>query len=109
MRPEGLISLSKALPGVEIHVAYGQTEASPRITYLGPLEVLSNPESSGRPLPGVRYRSWQRTVQSCHPEPWAKWFASGPNIMCGYVSGDEISSQRIDSSRASSYGGYWQS
>jgi acyl-coenzyme A synthetase/AMP-(fatty) acid ligase len=34
-------------------VAYGQTEASPRITYLGPLEVLSNPESSGRPLPGV--------------------------------------------------------
>ena len=32
MQPEALQSLAKALPGVEIHVAYGQTEASPRIT-----------------------------------------------------------------------------
>jgi long-chain acyl-CoA synthetase len=97
MRPEGLIRLSKALPGVEIHVAYGQTEASPRITYLGPLEVLSNPESSGRPLPGVLVQILGEDCSELAPGTVGEVVASGPNIMCGYVSGDEISSQKIDS------------
>ncbi|HEY1528401.1 MAG TPA: class I adenylate-forming enzyme family protein [Candidatus Angelobacter sp.] len=96
MRPDGLISLSKALPGVEIHVAYGQTEASPRITYLGPLEVLSNPESSGRPLPGVLVQILAEDGSELPPGTVGEVVASGPNIMCGYVSGDESGSQKID-------------
>ena len=96
MRPEGLISLSKALPGVEIHVAYGQTEASPRITYLGPLEVLSNPESSGRPLPGVLIQILAEDGSELPPGTVGEVVASGPNIMCGYISGDESGSQKID-------------
>jgi long-chain acyl-CoA synthetase len=97
MRPDGLIRLSKALPGVEIHVAYGQTEASPRITYLGPLEVLSNPESSGRALPGVLVQVLGEDGSELPPGTVGEVVASGPNIMCGYVSEDEISSQKIDS------------
>src|ERR1044071_42643 len=97
MHPEGLINLSKALPGVEIHVAYGQTEASPRITYLGPLEVLSNPESSGRPLPGILVQVLAEDGSELPPGTVGEVVASGPNIMCGYVSGDEIASRKIDS------------
>jgi long-chain acyl-CoA synthetase len=97
MSPDGLISLSKALPGVEIHVAYGQTEASPRITYLGPLEVLSNPESSGRPLPGVLVQILAEDGSELPLGTVGEVVASGANIMCGYVSGDELDSQRIDS------------
>ncbi|HEX7959790.1 MAG TPA: class I adenylate-forming enzyme family protein [Terriglobales bacterium] len=97
MHPEGLIRLSKALTGVELHVAYGQTEASPRITYLGPLEVLSNPESSGRPLPGMLVEILAEDGSELPPGSVGEVVASGPNIMCGYISGDEVASQKIDS------------
>lgn len=97
MHPEGIQRLAKALHGVEIHVAYGQTEASPRITYLGPLEVQSNPESSGRPLPGVLVEIVAEDGSDLPPGMVGEVAVSGPNIMCGYVTGDEITSQKIDS------------
>jgi long-chain acyl-CoA synthetase len=96
MQPEGLQSLAKALPGVEIHVAYGQTEASPRITYLGPLEVLDNPESCGRPLPGVLVEILAEDGLQLPEGMVGEIVASGPNVMCGYVSEDEISCGKID-------------
>ena len=97
MHPEALTNLSRVLPGVEIHVAYGQTEASPRITWLGPLEVLSNPESCGRPLPGIQVQILAEDGSELPPGNVGEVVASGPNIMCGYVSGDEFSSRKIDS------------
>ena len=96
MHAPGLMRLSKALPGVEIHVSYGQTEASPRITHLGPLEVLSNPESSGRPLPGVMVQILAEDGSELAPGTVGEVVASGPNVMCGYVSEDETNSQKID-------------
>jgi long-chain acyl-CoA synthetase len=96
MHSDGLKSLSRVLPGVEIHVAYGQTEASPRITYLGPLEVPGNPESSGRPLPGILVQVLAEDGSELPPGNVGEVVASGPNIMCGYVSGDETSSEKID-------------
>lgn len=97
MHSEGLERLARALPGVEIHVAYGQTEASPRITYLAPLEVLSHPESSGQPLPGVLVEIAAEDGSALPPGMVGEVVASGPNIMCGYVTGDEVSSEKIDS------------
>src|SRR5262249_35541 len=97
MHPEGIQRLARALPGIEIHVAYGQTEASPRITYLAPLEVISNPESSGRPLPGVLVEIVAEDGSPLPPGMIAEVVASGPNIMCGYVTGDEVSLGKIDS------------
>jgi acyl-CoA synthetase (AMP-forming)/AMP-acid ligase II len=96
MHPEGLRRLAEALPGIEIHVAYGQTEASPRITYLGPLEVLGSPESSGRPLPGVLVEIVSEDGSALPPEMIGEVVVSGPNVMCGYVTGDEVSSGKID-------------
>jgi acyl-CoA synthetase (AMP-forming)/AMP-acid ligase II len=97
MHPEPLKRLAAALPGVDIHVAYGQTEASPRITYLGPSEVLGNPKSSGRPLPGILAEIVAEDGSELPPGMVGEVVVSGPNIMCGYVSGDEISSGKIDS------------
>lgn len=97
MPPDRIESLSRALPGVAIHVAYGQTEASPRITYLGPSEVLSNPASSGRPLPGVLVQVVAEDGSELPPGEVGEVVSSGPNTMCGYVSGDEMSSGKIDS------------
>jgi acyl-CoA synthetase (AMP-forming)/AMP-acid ligase II len=96
MQPEAVQSLAKALPGVEIHVEYGQTEASPRITYLGPLEVLDNPGSCGRPLPGVLVEIIAEDGSQLPQGMVGEIIVSGPNIMCGYVSEDEISCGKID-------------
>jgi long-chain acyl-CoA synthetase len=97
MHPEALHRLSKALPGVEIHLAYGQTEASPRITYLGPAEVLGNPESSGRPLPGILVKIIAEDGSELPHGVVGEVVVSGPNVMCGYVSGDDMASGKIDS------------
>jgi long-chain acyl-CoA synthetase len=97
MHPEALHRLSRALPDVEIHVAYGQTEASPRITYLDPSEVLDHPESSGRPLPGVQVEIIGEDGSKMPTGSIGEVVVSGPNVMCGYVSGDETASGKIDS------------
>jgi acyl-CoA synthetase (AMP-forming)/AMP-acid ligase II len=80
-----LRQLAAAVPGAKIHLNYGQTEASPRLTYLGPGEIFEKIGSCGRALPGV-------TLELAGDEV----IASGPGIMKGYVSGDEISSGVID-------------
>ena len=96
IRCDALRSLSEALPGVAIHLAYGQTEASPRVAYLGPSEVISKPGSSGRALPGVRVDIVADDGSPLPPGTIGEVVVSGPNVMCGYVSGDEISSKKID-------------
>lgn len=94
--PERLLQLSRALPDVEIHIAYGQTEASPRITHLPPALVLSNPESSGKPLPGVHVELVADDGSPTPPGGIGEIAVSGPNVMHGYVSGDEVTSNKID-------------
>lgn len=89
--------LAAALPDVGIHVAYGQTEASPRVTHLGPREVFGPKRSSvGRPLAGITV-----DIVGANGRPLAcgevgEVAVRGPNVMVGYVTGDEGSSGAID-------------
>jgi long-chain acyl-CoA synthetase len=94
--PHGLQKLTDTLPGVAIHIAYGQTEASPRVTALDPQKVLTKTGSCGRALPGVRVEILGEDGSSLGPGHIGEIVVSGPNVMCGYVSGDEITSGRID-------------
>jgi long-chain acyl-CoA synthetase len=96
LSPEALREVIDALPGVAVHLAYGQTEASPRITYLSPSEVLFRANSIGRPLPGVQVEIVGEGGSSVPPGTPGEIVASGPNIMRGYASGDEVSSGTID-------------
>ena len=41
-------------PTADLYDIYGQTEAGPGISVLGPRDFLSRPDSVGRPMPGVR-------------------------------------------------------
>jgi long-chain acyl-CoA synthetase len=88
--------LSEALPRVAIHIAYGQTETAPRITYLSPTEVLSRMGSCGLPLCGVNVEIVDDDGGSLPPGATGEVVVSGPNVMCGYVSGDEVTSEKID-------------
>ena len=94
--PDELKELSDALPGVDIHLAYGQTEASPRVTYLGPSDVRAKAGSCGRALPGVRVEIVNEQGRPLPNGEIGEVVVSGPNVMLGYVSGDERESGVID-------------
>jgi len=93
---EELKRLQLALPTTEIHLAYGQTEAAPRITWIGPRELFVKEGSVGRALPNVKLE-----ILGAHEEPLpagqvGEVAAGGPNIMKGYVSGDHVALGKID-------------
>jgi long-chain acyl-CoA synthetase len=99
MSTSDLSELSQALPEVAIHLAYGQTEASPRITYLGPDDVFGEKRASaGIPIPGVTVQIVNADGASLSTGATGEVVAGGPGIMKGYVTGDERSSGKIDSS-----------
>ncbi|MCC7385310.1 MAG: acyl--CoA ligase [Deltaproteobacteria bacterium] len=92
-----LDQLKEAVPHVGVHTAYGQTEASPRITWLGPQDMFGPKKgSAGIPLPGVKVEIVDERGEALPRGEVGEVVASGPNIMKGYVSGDERSSGRID-------------
>lgn len=87
--PAALKRLASKLPGVHLHTAYGMTEASPRVTYLGPSEVLTRPGCAGRPLPGVTVEILGSDGLPVPRGGAGEVAVRGPNVMRGYVSGDE--------------------
>jgi long-chain acyl-CoA synthetase len=96
LAPAVLERLRDALPGVGIHLAYGQTEAAPRITWIGPDELFVKVGSVGRALPNVKLEILGPNEQPMGPHVVGEVAAGGPNIMKGYVSGDEKQLGKID-------------
>ncbi len=89
--------LADALPNTGIHLAYGQTEASPRITWIGPDELFVKEGSVGRALPSVKLEILGSNEEPVGPGEIGEVAAGGPNIMKGYVSGDHVALGKIDS------------
>jgi long-chain acyl-CoA synthetase len=97
LAPTRLRELQDAIPHAALHLNYGLTEASPRLTYLGPShEVFARPTSCGRALPGVTIEILGAHDEVLPPGIVGEVVACGPGIMKGYVSGDERTSGRID-------------
>ena len=92
--------LDGMLPNSGIHIAYGQTEASPRITWIGPDELFVKAEggkfSVGKALPGTTLEILGSDEQPVGPGQIGEVAAGGPNIMLGYVSGDHRELGKID-------------
>lgn len=93
---EDLDRLRGAMPKVGIHLAYGQTEAAPRITWIGPDDLVRKRGSLGIALPGVKVEILGGDGNPVGPNQHGEVVASGPNIMKGYVSGDERALGKID-------------
>ena len=91
-----LRKLADALPNTGIHLAYGQTEAAPRITWIGPQDLFVKPGSLGRALPSVKVEILGSEGTPVAAGQIGEVVAGGPNIMKGYVSGDEKALGKID-------------
>jgi acyl-CoA synthetase (AMP-forming)/AMP-acid ligase II len=96
LSPAALLALQAALPDVDIHIAYGQTEASPRIANLDPKDLLRKVGCVGRAVPGLRIDILDDDGSSLPPGATGEVVVTGPNVMTGYVSGDERSLGTID-------------
>lgn len=70
--------------GINFYVMYGQTEASPRISYASTETLLNNPKTIGKPIPGGTW--WVEDLngikQDCNSK--GRLFYSGANVMLGY-------------------------
>ncbi|MBK6916356.1 MAG: acyl--CoA ligase [Deltaproteobacteria bacterium] len=96
LTPDELDRLHGAIPGAAIHLAYGQTEAAPRITWVGPDDLFRKRGGLGRALPGVTLEILGGDGEPVGANVVGEVVASGPNIMKGYVSGDERALGKID-------------
>jgi len=76
--------LMVALPGKQIFVMYGQTEATSRLTCLPAHRLAEKPGSVGLPLREVNLQIRDAAGAPCASGVAGDIWASGPNIMAGY-------------------------
>ena len=94
MSPRSAEEVQRILPGTDIFIMYGQTEASARLTYLNPADFHRKAGSIGKPIPGVRITIRREDSTPCGPQEVGEIVAEGDNIMRGYW-GDPEGTARV--------------
>lgn len=84
MSPKLAHQLETILPETRIFIMYGQTEASPRLSYLDPKEIYRKSGSIGKAIPGVTLQLLDESGNPVPPGEVGEIVASGDNIMAGY-------------------------
>ncbi|MBN1422631.1 MAG: acyl--CoA ligase [Planctomycetes bacterium] len=82
--PATIHRLRRALPHVELHVMYGQTEATARLASLPPARLGDKVGSVGRAIPGVEVRIVRADGSAAGPNEVGEIVARGKSIMLGY-------------------------
>ena len=84
MAPAVTQALMNALPDKKIYIMYGATEASARLSYLDPADLLQKTGSIGKSISGVDLFPIRPDGTPCEPGEEGELVARGPNIMRGY-------------------------
>ena len=84
MLPEVIHRLIKAVPHKDIYIMYGQTEASPRVTYLPPEELPNRVGSVGVPVPGVCLKLVDPSGSEVGCGEIGEIAVKGESVMMGY-------------------------
>ena len=84
MSPKLARDLREALPGTDVYIMFGQTEATARLTYLGPSELIRKAGSIGKAIPGVRITLRKEDGAIASPGEVGEIVAEGENVMGGY-------------------------
>ena len=95
MAPEITRRLMKACPKQQIWIMYGQTEASPRVTYLPPQRLQEKLGSVGIPVPGVEVRIVDEAGHEVPTGETGEIAVGGPNVMLGYWGQPEATREVI--------------
>ena len=82
-------------PKADFVVMYGATEASARLTYLPPGDLLRKVGSIGRPIPNVEIVVVNDADHTAKTGEIGELVARGSNISCGYWNNPEETAQRF--------------
>jgi acyl-CoA synthetase (AMP-forming)/AMP-acid ligase II len=96
MSPALTRRLTEALPGPDVYIMYGATEAAPRLAYLPPADLERKLGSIGKAIPGVELRLLREDGSEAAPNEPGEIVARGPNIMLGYWGDAGATSKAID-------------
>lgn len=84
LAPAFISELREALPGKQIFIMYGQTEATARLSYLPPEMLDSKLGSVGRGIPGVQLSVLDESGNPIKPGETGEIVADGENVCLGY-------------------------
>lgn len=84
LAPVFIRELTQALPGADIFIMYGQTEATARLSYLPPHLLDTKLGSVGKGISGVKLRVIAADGGSVRPGEIGEIVAEGENIARGY-------------------------
>ena len=84
MSPAERQDMRELFPNADLYDIYGQTEAGPGISVLGPQDFLSKPDSVGKPMPGVRVVIVDEKGRELPPGSIGEITCRGANVMQGY-------------------------
>jgi len=76
--------LKQIIPNVDVFVMYGQTEASARLSYLDPGDLVRKAGSVGKAIPGVTLRVLDAEGRPVGIGEVGEIVATGDNVMAGY-------------------------
>lgn len=95
MHYQDILNLIDRFPKVNIIYSYGQTEASPRVTYIERDELIKRPASCGRPIEKVSVSIVDDDGNEVETMQKGEIIVSGPNVMQGYYKNPEKTSKVI--------------
>ncbi len=84
MSPTLARKLQAVFPGAAIYIMYGQTEASARLSYLEPIDLMDREGSIGKAIPGVTLTLRDKNGKEVPTGQTGEIVARGENIMAGY-------------------------
>jgi len=99
MSPQHARELSLILPKTQVYIMYGQTEATARLTYLDPEELMKRPGSIGKAIPGVELDLVGEEGGPVGDGSEGEIVARGQNIMVGYWNAPEQTSKVLRQGR----------
>ncbi len=89
LAPQRIREMQAAVPTAKFYVMYGQTEASPRISCLGPEHLDEKLGSAGRPLDNLTVRIVDEKGQNLPAGEIGEILVKGPSISSGYLNDRE--------------------
>jgi acyl-CoA synthetase (AMP-forming)/AMP-acid ligase II len=93
LAPAFINELRAALPGAQVFIMYGQTEATARLSFLPPEFLDTKLGSIGKGLPGVELTVLNDQGMQVEPGDIGEIVARGANVTQGYWHSPEESSQ----------------
>jgi acyl-CoA synthetase (AMP-forming)/AMP-acid ligase II len=87
--------LIEILPGVQIFVMYGATEATARLSYLPPAILNEKMDSIGKGIPGVELKVLNEVGEPIKPGEVGEIVAWGENITIGYLDNPEATAEKF--------------